>query len=461
MPDDPILQPSPPGRLAKVQYQSAPLKTTKLPPGIPYIVGNEGAERFSYYGMRAILVIFMTTYLTNREGVLDVMSKEDATAWYHLFVSAVYFFPLLGSILSDAFLGKYRTIILLSIVYCFGHLALALDATRMGLAIGLMLIAIGSGGIKPCVSAHVGDQFGATNKHLLPRVFGWFYFAINLGSFAATWWIPRLLNEHGPHVAFAVPGILMLVATIVFWMGRWKFVHIPAGGMGFVREMFSATGLKSVGKLMVVYLFVAVFWALYDQTSSAWVLQATQMDLRWLGIEWLPAQIHAVNPLLILIYIPLFSYVIYPATNRVFPLTPLRKIALGLFLTVPSFLVTAWIETQIAAGLKPNVAWQVLGYAIITAAEVLVSITCLEFSYTQAPLKMKSLVMGIFYMSISLGNAFTSAVNFFIQNPDGTSKLAGASYYLFFAGLMFVTAVIFIPVAMKFKEQTYVQEEAG
>jgi POT family proton-dependent oligopeptide transporter len=217
--------------------------------------------------------------------------------------------------------------------------------------------------------------------------------------------------------------------------------------------------LAPSGRLFAIYLFVAMFWALYDQTASAWVLQADKMDLRWMGITWLPSQIHAINPILILIFIPIFAYGIYPAFDRVWPLTPLRKISLGFFLTVPSFLIPAWIETQIAAGLQPNIVWQLLAYVIITAAEVLVSITCLEFSYTQAPRKMKSFIMACFYASVALGNLFTGAVNKFIQNPDGTVKFTGAEYYLFFAGLMLATAVLFIFVAVRYRERTYIQEE--
>jgi POT family proton-dependent oligopeptide transporter len=158
----------------EARYRTAPAPITGMPPGIPYIVGNEAAERYSYYGMRAILVIFMTKFLMNANGELDVMTDEQAKTWFHVFVTAVYFFPIFGAIISDAFFGKYRTILVLSIVYCLGHLTLAIDDTRTGLALGLGLIAIGSGGIKPCVSAHVGDQFGQTNARLLPKVFGWF-----------------------------------------------------------------------------------------------------------------------------------------------------------------------------------------------------------------------------------------------------------------------------------------------
>jgi proton-dependent oligopeptide transporter, POT family len=441
------------------KYLTAPVQSTRIPKGIPYIVGNEAAERFSYYGMRAILVIFMTKHLMTGDGQPDLMSEEEAKFYFHRWSSALYFFPFLGAILSDAFLGKYRTIISLSLVYCLGHFALALDSTRFGLAIGLTLIAIGAGGIKPCVSAHVGDQFGASNQHLLPRVFGWFYFAINLGSAISTLLIPLLLKWFGPHVAFGVPGLFMLLATWCFWMGRNKFVHIPAGGMAFVRETFSKEGFKSVSRLIIIYVFVAVFWSLYDQTASAWVIQAEKMDRRWLGVDWLSEQIQAINPILILLFIPLFSYVIYPAIDKFFPLTPLRKMSIGFFLTVPSFLIPAWIESQIAQGLQPNIVWQVLAYVVITAAEVMVSITSLEFSYTQAPKKMKSLIMGIYYMSVSIGNAFTSFVNHFIQNPDGTVKLVGADYYLFFAGLMLLAAVIFIFVALAYKEKTHIHDE--
>ena len=445
--------------MSKGKYRTAPVDTTGMPKGIPYIIGNEAAERFSFYGMRTILVIFMTRYLMDSAGNPALMTGDEAKSYYHLFVSAVYFLPILGAIIADVFFGKYRTIISLSVVYCLGHLALALDETRLGLAIGLTLIAIGSGGIKPCVSAHVGDQFGKTNQNLLGKMFSWFYFSINLGAFASTLLTPWLLKNYGPHVAFGVPGLLMLLATVFFWMGRNKFVHIPAGGKAFLKETFSREGLGSMAKLFTIYVFVAMFWALFDQTGSAWVLQAERMNRHFLGFEWLSSQIQAINPILIMVFIPIFSYVVYPAINKVFVLTPLRKIAIGFFVTVPAFLIPALVQARIDAGEVPSIAWQFLAYAIITAAEVFVSITCLEFSYTQAPKKMKSLVMACFLMSVSLGNIFTGAVNFFIQNPDGTSKLAGPSYFLLFAGAMLLTAIIFIPVAMFYKEETYIQDE--
>jgi len=436
------------------------VQTTGMPPGIPYIVGNEAAERFSFYGMRAILVVFMVHYLRDRTGKLAPMSDNDADTWYHVFLASNYFFPIFGAFLSDGFWGKYRTIFWLSIVYCLGHFALSLDDTRLGLSLGLTLIAIGSGGIKPCVSANVGDQFSSANQHLISKAFGWFYFSINAGSTVSILLIPWLLEHFGSKVAFAVPGILMAIATIVFWLGRRKFVHVPPAGRAFFRETFSVEGLATLGKLAIIYVFVAVFWSLWDQSGGEWVVQAEKMNLKFMGITWLPSQIQAVNAVMILAFIPLFQYVIYPLIDRVFPLTLLRKMGIGLVVTGASFVISAWIETQIKAGLTPSIGWQLPAYALLTAGEIMVSISSLEFSYTQAPKSMKSVVMAIYLWSISAGNLFTALVHVFIKNADGTLMLSGASYYLFFAALSAAAGVVFAFVAKLYKEKTYLQDAA-
>ena len=158
-------------------YRTRPSQTeTGMPAGVPYIIGNEAAERFSFYGMKSILALFMVKYLMTHSGTADHMSENDASKWTHFFGAGVYYLPIAGAFLSDGVLGKYRTIFWLSIVYCFGHFALALDDTRVGLLVGLSLICVGAGGIKPCVSANVGDQFGEGNKPLLSKEFGGFYF---------------------------------------------------------------------------------------------------------------------------------------------------------------------------------------------------------------------------------------------------------------------------------------------
>ena len=197
-----------------------------IPKQIRYIIGNEGCERFSFYGMRNILTVFLVSslllYLPESErahGAKDV---------FHTFVIGVYFFPLLGGWLADRFFGKYNTIFWLSLVYCVGQACLAMFVTnRTGFYVGLGLIALGSGGIKPCVAAFVGDQFDQTNKHRAKVVFDAFYWIINFGSFFASLLMPIFLRHLGPAVAFGIPGVLMFISTAILWLGRKQYVMIP------------------------------------------------------------------------------------------------------------------------------------------------------------------------------------------------------------------------------------------
>ncbi len=405
------------------RYRHTPQDSPTMPPGIPYIIGNEAAERFSFYGMRAILVVFMTKYLWLMDRQVGTpMSNAEATGIYHWFVAVVYFTPFFGALLSDILWGKYRTIMILSVVYCLGHATLAFmgfqGKSEYWLYAGLLLICIGSGGIKPCVSAHVGDQFGPRNQHLLSKIYNWFYFSINFGSFFSTLLTPWLLEWYGPHWAFGIPGGLMAIATFMFWLGRKTFIHIPAGGNAFFQELTSRTGLIALGKLIPLFLFVAIFWSLYDQTGSSWVLQAEHMNLHFMNIDWLPSQIQAFNPILILLYIPLFTLFIYPFVHRLFPLTPLRKMGIGFFLTAAAFAISILIQQWIDAGDKPSIAWQLLAFLVITAAEIMVSIVGLEFAYTQAPQKMKSMVMALYLFAVFIGNMLTAGINDLIQIPS-------------------------------------------
>jgi proton-dependent oligopeptide transporter, POT family len=462
--------------MAKYRYATSPPNISTMPPGVPYIIGNEGAERFSFYGMRTILIGFMTQFLVNKSGVLTGMPENEAQGWFHQFVSSVYWMPFFGAILADGWLGKYRTIFYLSIVYCFGHFTLAFMDSAAGihfgqkwvLAIGLILIAIGAGGIKPCVSANVGDQFGESNKDLLARVFGWFYFSINLGSSFSIYLCPILLRSEnwGPRYAFGLPGVFMFIATIIFWLGRKKMVHVPPGGLGFLRDLISKEGRSILMRVWTIYIFTMIFWALWDQSSGGeWTIQCQKMDLQmnlyFFSLNMLPEQVNVVNGIFILAMIPLFNYWLYPLISRVFPLTPLRKIGIGLVLTALSFVVIWGIQLNIDHGGRPTVWWQMLAYVILSAGEVMVSITGLEFSYTQAPNRMKSLLMSMWLLSVALGNQIPSIISFLIPKLKSMGmNLEGANYFRFFTLLMLVTSIIYIFVSRHYKEKTYLQSQS-
>lgn len=512
---------------------------TGMPPGIPYIVTNELAERFSFYGMKCILTIFMTRYLVvsvTSDGVVNHLADNDAKGVYHLFTAGAYFFPMLGAIIADVYWGKYKTILWISLMYCVGHGLLAMmdfgPETSMVPFFygGLILIAIGAGGIKPCVSAHVGDQFGLGNKHLLTKVFNWFYFSINLGAAISTLLTPILLEQLGPWAAFGLPGVLMAIATFLFWIGRHTFVHVPPSGWAkFRAETFSSDGVRALKNLAPLFLvFVPVFWAIFDQTGSAWVLQSESMNRNFLGFTWLEAQVQLVNPVLILTLIPVFTYYVYPAMGKLFDPTPLRKIGIGFIMTAAAFTVSALIEMtieqknedtvsaivadvsdtlpsvqdslsaealasvqalvadppeKVSSVVKelrlaqwdaeklgsyvadmPSIGWQFFAYLLLTSGEVLVSIVCLEFAYTQSPPRMKSFIMGVYFLGVSFGNLAVSALNFLLEafkRDDGTTPLDGSTYYWFFVGMMLFTLVIYIFFAMRYKGETFIQGETS
>lgn len=470
MSDSPSSQSSTDGK-----YLTSPVPSTEMPKGIPYIVGNEAAERFSYYGLLAIIAVFLTNHLRNSAGELAPLEEHAANELQHNFMAAVYAFPLVGALFSDWLFGKYRMIISVSVLYVAGHAILALmDFPQVSgfdpktlMVVGLALIAIGAGGIKPCVSAHVGDQFGEQNKHLISKAFGWFYFSINLGSTVSMPLTPWLLDKYGPGWAFGVPGIAMAIAAVVFWLGRNKYVHIPPAGHAFFAETFGHDGLRAIGNLIPLYIFTIPFWCLFDQTHSSWVHQAEHMGMSYveqLGLnpKVLPAQMQTVNPIIVLAFIPLFTYVIYPFLGRWFEVTPLRKIGIGLFTTAASFVIPSLVQQGIDAGAAPHIAWQVLAYLLMTAAEIMVSITVLEFSYTQAPRRMKSFIMGVFLLSNTAGNLLTAQVNGFIadQKEAGNAFLEGAKYFWFFTGVMLGTAILFVIWSQFYRGRTYIQGES-
>ncbi|CAM4221866.1 oligopeptide:H+ symporter [Roseateles saccharophilus] len=224
----------------------------KMPPQIPYIIGNEGCERFSFYGMRNILTVFLMTSLLL--AVPADLRKAEAKEVFHTFVIGVYFFPLLGGWLADRFFGKYPTILWFSLIYCAGHACLALFENSIpGFYTGLFLISLGSGGIKPLVSAFVGDQFDKGNRSLAQKVYDAFYWIINFGSFFASLFMPILLKEFGARVAFGVPGLLMFVATAILWSGRAKYVHAPARGANphsFLKVVWTALKAGGTGAMV-------------------------------------------------------------------------------------------------------------------------------------------------------------------------------------------------------------------
>lgn len=509
---------------------SAPAAKARLPRQIPYIIGNEACERFSFYGMRNILTIFLVGHLLIDQSDLAARERE-ATDIFHLFVMGVYLFPLLGGWLADKWFGKYRTILWLSLVYCAGHACLAIfEGNKTGFYTGLFLIAFGSGGIKPCVSSFVGDQFDQSNKHLAQKVYDAFYWIINFGSFFASLLIPLTLEAFGASVAFGIPGILMFIATAIFWAGRRHYVNIPpspkdphgflaiartalltpkdgrlpglpmaVGGIvlgvgslfatpwiGFISALclgiviflalFGASlsrnighaatahpaedveGVRTVLRILIVFFLVTPFWSLFDQKASTWILQAQHMELPNWGFFQNASQMQALNPLLVMLLIPFNNMVLYPGLERIgIRVTPLRRMTAGMIFAGFSWIVAGAIQLVIDGGSQTTILWQVVPYALLTFGEVLVSATGLEFAYSQAPAKLKGVIMSFWSLSTTVGNLWVLLVNAGMKNQGVQTMVAGtglsqmAFQMFFFAAFAMAAGLAFGLYATRYK----------
>src|ERR1035437_1482332 len=486
---------------------SAQPETRRWPPQIKFIVGNEACERFSYYGMRSILAGYITGAVL--KGGLG-QDADTSTEIIHLFVFANYFMPLFGAWLSDKFIGRYRTILWVSLFYCAGHGVLACSDFVGGgvhgkltcLFIGLALIAFGSGGIKPCVSAFMGDQFKPEQSHLLQKAYGAFYWAINFGSFFSFLVIPWIKDHHGYSLAFGVPGILMDIATFIFWLGTKHYVRVPPSRetkhAGFFKVFFHAFQIrlkivaadvrrlilpksaseseprhlgsygksfwdaarsrfseseidaaKSVPPILFVFALVPIFWSLFDQTNSTWVLQGQKMvPAKFLGLDIGAEQMQSMNPLIVMLLVPLFTLGIYPRLGRF--ASPLRRMAYGMFLAAGSYLIVAALQKQIEAGAQLSVLWQTAPYIVLTAAEVLISTTGLEFAFREAAPELKSIIMSFWLLTVAFGDLLVAAITKIFANGTGESSVS-TNRFLLYAGLTFIVAILFSLIATTYR----------
>ncbi|XP_047226071.1 solute carrier family 15 member 2 isoform X1 [Girardinichthys multiradiatus] len=362
---------------------------TNYPTSICFIVVNEFCERFSYYGMKAVLTLYFLNYLK--------WDKDLSTAIYHAFSGLCYFTPILGAVIADSWLGKFKTIIYLSIVYMIGHVVKSVGAipsvgntdAHIALSmVGLILIALGTGGIKPCVAAFGGDQFEEEHKKERQKFFSIFYMSINAGSVLSTLITPILRGDvqcFGSDcyaLAFGVPAALMVVALAVFIFGSGMYKKNPPQGnvlgevckcIGFaIKNRWNSSKsdhkrkhwldwaedkyperliqeIKMVLRVLVLYIPLPMFWALFDQQGSRWTLQATRMNMAF-GESFIvkPDQMQMLNALLILIFVPIFDLLIYPLVGLCrINITPLRKMAAGMIFAALAFGAATLVEVNV------------------------------------------------------------------------------------------------------------------
>jgi len=205
----------------------------------------------------------------------------------------------------------------------------------------------------------------------------------------------------------------------------------------------------SFGRIMSIFALIPVFWALFDQTFSTWVLQGGQMMPLYIGSYKVgPEEMLSANPILVLILVPFTTLVLYPALGKL--ATPLRRMSFGMFLTAASYVIVAWLQQRIENGDALSIAWQILPYIILTTAEVLVSTTGLEFAFTQAAPAMKSTITGYWQLTVAMGNLLVVFITTALGGHDSSSSVTSGRFMMY-AGLTLVAAILFSLIAARYR----------
>ena len=410
----------------------------------------EGMERFSYYGFRAILTLYF----------VSLNLRESSAAAGFMFTSALaYAAPLVGAWLSDERWGRYATIMRFGGVYAVGLWVLVAAAAVASLpwtVVALVFVGLGTGGIKPCVSTFGADQIDnavGDASEATRRYFAVFYASINLGSVFSYLLVPAMRALFGYAAAFAVPAVLLAAALAVFIGGRRKYTMLPPreGGVGVPAAIWRACAtrandddareLRSIGEVMVL---LPVFWMLYDQQGSIWVVQASEM--KNFNGKLQPETMGVINPVLILLLLPLFEKCIYPFLERrgVSTRAPFRMMA-GMIVAAAAFVVAGLLDLRVNSGERVNILWQLPQLFLITVAEILVSVTGLEYSYEKAPEAMRASVSALYLLTTAVGDLMGG----FLFVAAGHLGVSRPAVLFLCAVLVLLTAVAFRFVARK------------
>jgi POT family proton-dependent oligopeptide transporter len=417
------------------------------PTGFWFFFWGELAERASFYGMKAILTLYLIDQLH--------FDKADTGTTVSLFIAGCYFLPLVGGWIADNYLGKYWTIVGFSLPYVIGQLMIGIDHGPFPY-IAMGLLAMGSGVIKPNISTLMGmtyDQQRPGKEMLRSDAFAFFYLAINIGSALSTLIMPVLRTRHGYLIAFLFPAVLMSVALTIFALGK-RFYAVEVIQRTRKTPEERAQQWSVLGRLFGLFLMVTFFWAIFDQHASTWIFFARDhLDLSLFGQHVDPDQVQALNPIFIIIFLPLVQLVWRLLAHWGIRVRPTDKMIGGFALTAGAMAVHA-VAAHLAVQSEAKVSlwWQVLAFVVITIAEILISVTGLELAFTAAPKSMKGFVTACWLLTVGFANLFINAAvtRLYPNESSGWHFSTPTGYFSALTVAMILVLIVFYFVARQF-----------
>ncbi|GBM37469.1 Solute carrier family 15 member 2 [Araneus ventricosus] len=385
---------------------------SRYPYGVVLFLFWVFCERYCFFCYQTITTLYFTEEL--------YLSRTTSASIFHAFLTISYFVPLLGGILADAWLGSFWTIIHISMIYAIGNILSCLSAfplslnSRKALSFaGLLLAGIGTGGTKPCNPVFGGDQFEddqVTQRH---HFFSVFYAVTNAAAITSTFLTPQLRGDFECFaedtcyaLAFGFSAVIFIMSLTVFSVCKPFYKTPPAEGSAFVsvfkciaRALVRKTrskgetkehwldyandkydkelihDIKSFIRVFRMFIPLPIFWALFAQQGSTWLLQAASMDGEVMGFRIKPDHMQLVNPVLIVVMMPLFEYVIYPALSELrLCRRPLQKMVAGGLLTAIAFIMSGFIQLQIEANLPDKMPPGIAEVSILNNSPCLLDI---------------------------------------------------------------------------------------
>jgi POT family proton-dependent oligopeptide transporter len=476
--------------------EAAPV-STRHPIGFFFIFWGEFAERCSYYGMRAILFLYLTSVLA--------FPDDQATAIQSYFKAACYLLPLLGGFLADRYFGKYWTIVGFSVPYVLGHFILGIQ-TPIALFIALALLAGGSGVIKPNISTLMGltyDQKRPGQAALRTSAFLWFYVSINVGAVISQYGLPWLRTNlieryhelgysdqialgNAYRIAFQFPAWLMVASLAIFAAGKRFYATETVGPPPKLTPEERRQRWQVLTQLFGIFGLMVFWWGIYEQNDNLWTAFARDhidrhllgpkpslgtfqflspvIDLVWrfFGGEFAPDGFQFIDPLLIILLVPLFGWTFRKLDPEGKVFRPTRKILAGFLFQVIASGVMALAGARAAGGTSVSAWWIVAGFTLLTVGEILVYGTGLELAYAAAPANMKGFITACFLVTDSLGNIINAWLSkLYLSQPDRIKfaqegalapwyKLQPAQFFTLSAGIVLVAAIFFYFVGKRF-----------